>query len=98
MKKVAFIVIAAILFAIPSLCGAMDFYPLPPDKEAKIQALKEKVKARGGTYEIEYSAATDRDLSKLAGLRCRRGGTKAMLHRSRCLARAFRPFRPLLAG
>ena len=77
MKRVAFIVIAAILFAIPSLCGAMDFYPLPPDKEAKIQALKEKVKAKGGTYEVEYSAATDRDLSQLTGLKMPTGWNKS---------------------
>jgi hypothetical protein len=76
MKKVVFIVIAAILFAIPSLCGAMDFYPLTPDKEAKIQALKEKVKAKGGTYEVEYSAATDRDLSQLTGLKMPAGWNK----------------------
>ena len=77
MKKIAFIVIAAILFAIPSLCGAMDFYPLPPDKEAKIQALKEEVKAKGGTYEVEYSAATDRDLSQLTGLKMPTGWNKS---------------------
>src|SRR5208337_1346423 len=77
MKKVAAIAIAVILFTIPSLCGAMDFYPLPPDKEAKIQALKEKVKARGGTYEVEYSAATDRDLSQLTGLKMPPGWNKS---------------------
>ena len=49
MKKAAIIVIAAIVFAIPSLCGAMDFHPMSPDMAAKIQALKEEVKAKGGT-------------------------------------------------
>jgi len=77
MKKLAIIVIVAIIFTIPSLCGAMDFYPLPPDKEAKIQALKEKVKAKGGTYEVEYSAATDRELSQLSGLKLPTGWNKS---------------------
>ncbi len=77
MKKIAFIGIAAIFFALPSLCGAMDFYPLPPDKEAKIQALKEEVKAKGGTYEVGYSAAMDRDLSQLTGLKAPQGWDKS---------------------
>ena len=73
----AFIAVAAILFAIPSLCGAMDFYPLPPDMEAKIQALKEEVKAKGGTYEVGYSAAMDKDLSQLTGLKVPTGWNKS---------------------
>ncbi len=77
MKKLAITVVVAIIFTIPSLCGAMDFYPLPPDKEAKIQALKEKVKAKGGTYEVEYSAATDRELSQLSGLKLPAGWNKS---------------------
>jgi C1A family cysteine protease len=77
MKKIAFIAVAAILFAIPSICGAMDFYPLPPDKEAKIQALKEEVKAKGGTYEVGYSAAMDKDLSQLTGLKVPQGWNKS---------------------
>ncbi|MGA2223358.1 MAG: C1 family peptidase [Syntrophobacteraceae bacterium] len=76
MKKIAFIAVAAILFATPSLCGAMDFYPLPPDKEAKIQALKEEVKAKGGTYEVGYSAAMDKDLRQLTGLKVPTGWNK----------------------
>ncbi len=77
MRKLATIAIAAILFAMPSLCGAMDFYPLPPDKEAKIQALREEVKAKGGTYEVEYSTAMDRDLNQLAGLKKPAGWNKS---------------------
>ncbi|MGO9314575.1 MAG: C1 family peptidase [Syntrophobacteraceae bacterium] len=77
MKKIAFIAVAAILFATPSLCGAMDFYPLPPDKEARIQALKEEVKAKGGTYEVGYSAAMDKDLSQLTGLKVPQGWNKS---------------------
>ena len=69
MKKAASIVIAAIIFAVPSFCSAMDFYPLPQDMEAKLQALKEEVKAKGGTYEVGYSAAMDKDLSQLAALK-----------------------------
>jgi C1A family cysteine protease len=76
MKKIAFIAVAAILFATPSLCGAMDFYPLPPDMEAKIQALKEEVKAKGGTYEVGYSAAMDKDLRQLTGLKVPTGWNK----------------------
>ncbi len=77
MKKVAIVVIAAIHFAIPSLCGAMDFYPLSPDMEAKIQALKEEVKAKGGTYEVGYSAAMDKDLSQLTALKVPQGWNKS---------------------
>ena len=77
MKKAAIIVIAAIVFAIPSLCGAMDFHPLSPDMEAKIQALKEEVKAKGGTYEVGYSAAMDKDLRQLAALRAPQGWNKS---------------------
>jgi hypothetical protein len=66
MKKSALIVITAILLTVPSLCGALDFQPLQPDTAAKIQALKEEVKAKGGTYEVEYSAVTDRDLYQVA--------------------------------
>ncbi|MGO9315147.1 MAG: C1 family peptidase [Syntrophobacteraceae bacterium] len=77
MKKCAFIIITAILLTVPSLCGAIDFQPLHPDTAAKIQALKEEVKAKGGTYEVEYSAATDRELSQLTGLKVPAGWNKS---------------------
>ncbi|MGV8073336.1 MAG: C1 family peptidase [Syntrophobacteraceae bacterium] len=69
MKKIALIVIAAILFTIPSLCGAMDFHDLRPGMAAKIQALRDKVRAKGGTYEVGYSAAMDKPIRNLAGLK-----------------------------
>ena len=44
---------------------------------AKIQALKEEVKAKGGTYEVGYSAAMDMDLRQLAGLKAPPGWNKS---------------------
>ena len=77
MRKVVALAIAAIVFAIPSLCGAMDFYPLQSETQAKIQGLKDQANTRGATYEVGYSAATDRDLRQLAGLKLPEGWNKS---------------------
>jgi len=76
MKKVALIVITAILFTIPSLCLAMDFQPLRPEMAAKIQALKQEARARGGTYEVAYSPAMEKDIEHLTGLKVPPGWNK----------------------
>ena len=77
MKKFAFIVITAILLMVPSLCGAMDFYPLQPDMAARIEALKQTVQAEGGTYEVGYSTALERPLEHLTGLKVPPGWNKS---------------------
>jgi C1A family cysteine protease len=77
MKKFAFIVITAILLAVPSLCGATDFLPLQPDIAARIEALKQQVQAEGGTYEVGYSTAMDIPLEHLTGLKVPRGWNKS---------------------
>jgi C1A family cysteine protease len=77
MKKFTFIVITAILLMIPSLCGAMDFYPLEPGMAARIEALRQEVLAEGGTYEVGYSTALDRPLKHLAGLKVPPGWNKS---------------------
>src|SRR5208337_1455155 len=69
MKKLTSMAIAAIFFTIPSLCGAMDFQALQPGMAKKIEALKEEVRARGGTYEVAYSAAMDKEIEHLTGLK-----------------------------
>ena len=77
MKKFAFIVITAILLAVPSLCGATDFLPLQPDRAARIETLKQEVRAEGGTYEVGYSTAMDIPLEHLTGLKVPRGWNKS---------------------
>lgn len=77
MNKLTFMIITAILCTIPSLCGAMDFYPPQPGMAAKIQALKEEVRAKGGTYEVAYSAAMDKQIKHLAGLKIPHGWNKS---------------------
>ena len=77
MKKFTSIIIAAILLAIPSFCGAVDFQAPQPDMAAKIQALREEVKAQGGTYEVAYSAAMDIEIEHLAGLKVPPGWNKS---------------------
>ena len=77
MKKFASTIIAAILLAIPSFCGAVDFQAPQPDMAAKIQALREEVKAKGGTYEVAYSAAMDIEIERLTGLKAPPGWNKS---------------------
>src|SRR5208282_6822830 len=77
MRKFAFIAITAILLMVPSLCGAMDFYPLQPDMATRIEALKQAVQAEGGTYEVGYSTAMDRPLEHLTGLKVPPGWNKS---------------------
>ncbi len=77
MKKLGFLVITAIFFTLPSLCGAMDFQPLNPDTAARIEALKQAVKQEGGTYEIGYSAAMDKPIKHLTGLKVPPGWNKS---------------------
>jgi C1A family cysteine protease len=77
MKKFAFILITAILLAAPSVWGAGDFLPLHPDMAARIEALRQAVKAEGGTYEVGYSTAMDRPLEHLTGLKVPPGWNKS---------------------
>ena len=77
MKKFTSIIIVAILLAIPSFCGAMGFQAPQPDMAAKIQALSEEVKANGGTYEVAYSPAMDKELEQLTGLKVPPGWNKS---------------------
>ncbi len=77
MKKFASTLIAAILLAIPSFCGAVDLQAPQPEMAAKIQALREEVKAQGGTYEVAYSAAMDIGIESLAGLKVPPGWNKS---------------------
>ena len=77
MKRSAHVIITAILLAIPCLCAAMDFQPLDPEMTARIQALKEEVKAQGGTYEVSYSAAMDKSIESLATLKIPQGWNKS---------------------
>ncbi len=77
MKKFAFILITAILLAAPSVWGAGDFLPLQPDMAARIEALKQAVRAEGGTYEVGYSTAMDRPLKHLTGLKVPPGWNKS---------------------
>ena len=77
MKKLTSTIIAAMFFTIPSLCGAMDFQALQPDMAKKIEALKEEVRARGGTYEVAYSAAMDKKIEHLTGLKVPPGWNKS---------------------
>ena len=76
MKKLTSIMILAILLAIPSFCAAMDFQAPQPDMAAKIQALREDVQAKGGTYEVAYSSAMDKEIAQLAGLKLPPGWNK----------------------
>ena len=69
MRKFVFILMASMLLALPSLSGASDFLNLPPAMEAKIKNIRDHVRAEGGTYEVGYSAAMERNISGLAGLR-----------------------------
>ena len=69
MKKIAFIVFTAILFTIPSICAAWEFQAPSPEMAARIQALKEEVRAKGGTYDVAYSAAMDKPIAHLTGLK-----------------------------
>ena len=77
MKKFTSIIIVAILLAIPSFCGAMDFQAPQPDMAAKIQALSDEVKANGGTYEVAYSPAMDKEIEQLTGLKVPPGWNKS---------------------
>jgi C1A family cysteine protease len=77
MKKLAFILITAILLAAPSVWGASDFLPLQPDMAARIDALRQAVKTEGGTYEIAYSTAMDIPLKHLTGLKVPPGWNKS---------------------
>ncbi len=67
MKKFSAIVITAILLTVSSLCGAMDFHPLQPVMAARIEALRQEVRARGGTFEVGYSTTMDKLIRHLAG-------------------------------
>ena len=75
MKKII-LVLAAVLIALPSYSGASVFQPLSPAMEAKIQAIRDRVRAHGGTFEVGYSAAMDKKISDLCGLKVPEGWKK----------------------
>ncbi len=77
MKKLTSIIMAAIFLAIPSFCAAMDFQAPRQDVASKIQALRKEVKAQGGTYEVAYSAAMDKEIEHLTGLKVPQGWSKS---------------------
>ncbi len=77
MRKLVLIALAAMLFAAPSLAGANDFRDLSPQMAAKIKALKAEVRAKHGTYEVGYSAAMDKSISHLTGLKVPPGWNKS---------------------
>ena len=77
MKKFAFMLITAILLAAPSVWGAGDFVPLRPEMAARIEALRQEVRAEGGTYEVGYSTAMDIPLEHLTGLKVPPGWNKS---------------------
>jgi hypothetical protein len=76
MRKLILLVMAAVLIAMPSLSGAAVFQPLRPDMAAKIKAIRDQVRARGGTFEVGYSAAMDKRINQLCGLRVPLGWNK----------------------
>ena len=57
--------------------GAVDFQAPQPAMAAKIQALSEEVKAKGGTYEVAYSSAMDIEIENLTGLKVPPGWNKS---------------------
>lgn len=77
MKKLALTIIAAIICTMPSLCRGMDFRALEPETASRIEALRQEVREAGGTYEVCYSAAMDRELKDLAGLKVPAGWNKS---------------------
>jgi hypothetical protein len=76
MRKLVLSIMAVVLIALPSLCGAADFQPLSPQMAAKIKAIRDEVRAKGGTYEVGYSAAMDKGIDRLCGLRIPAGWNK----------------------
>jgi hypothetical protein len=70
------LLLAVALIAFPSISGAAVFQPLRPEMEAKIKALKNEVRAKGGTFEVGYSAAMDKRIDQLCGLRVPPGWKK----------------------
>jgi C1A family cysteine protease len=76
MRKFVLSVMAAVLIALPALSGAAVFQPLRPDIEAKIKAIRDQVRAKGGTFEVGYSAAMDKRIDQLCGLRVPPGWNK----------------------
>jgi C1A family cysteine protease len=75
MKKLI-LLLTAVLIAMPSLSGAADFQPLSSAMEAKIQAIRNEVQAKGGTFEVGYSAAMDKKISQLCRLKIPAGWKK----------------------
>jgi C1A family cysteine protease len=77
MKKLSYLIITMVFLGIPSFCAAIDFQPLQPEMAERLRALKEEVKAQGGTYEVSYSAAMDKSMVSLAGLKIPAGWKKS---------------------
>ncbi len=76
MRKFVLSVMVAVLIVMPSLAGAADFRPLRPDVEAKIKAIRDDVRGKGATYEVGYSAAMDKRIDQLCGLKVPPGWNK----------------------
>lgn len=55
----------------------MDFQALRPVMEARIQALKQEVIVNGGTYDVCYSAAMEKSIEHLTGLKVPPGWNKS---------------------
>lgn len=77
MKKLVLALLIATLIIPPSLAGAAGFQALHPDMASKIQALKNDVRTKGGTYEVGYSAAMDKQIHELCGLKVPAGWNKS---------------------
>jgi C1A family cysteine protease len=91
MKKSVSALIAAVLLFLPSFSEAGDFQALRVDMEAKIQALRKEVKAQGGTFEVGYSAAMDKSIDQLCGLRVPQDLNKSDPPSAPMLSAAFQP-------
>lgn len=91
MKKFMFALMAAVLFTLPSFSEARDFKALRGDMEAKIQTLREEVRAKGGTYAVGYSAAMDKSIDQLCGLRVPQDLNRSGVPSATMLSATFQP-------
>lgn len=91
MKRLILALIAAVLLLLPPFSEAGDFHALQVDMKAKIQTLRKEVKAKGGTFEVGYSAAMDKSINQLCGLRVPQDSNKSDDPSASMLSAAFQP-------
>jgi hypothetical protein len=77
MRKSLIINMAAMFIALSSYSVIAQMTAVPVDIPGRVQAIKEDVQAKGGTFEVGYSAAMDKSIRQLCGLKIPEGWNKS---------------------